>query len=117
MKSENNEKRESAKDNNKKSEEQKDNTKSQNNERIKRQIKSFQKNNKQKVRFYGNINSWMRDRTKKLAEERENVTAFERFMGTKKEDFRSGYDENAIEANNTDTSKEIKLEEEDAYGK
>ncbi len=113
MEQENKEK--TTKGDNKESNKQKDKNKSQKNK--KRQIKSFQKNNKQKFRFYGNINSWMRDRTKKLAEKRKNVTVFERFMGTKKEDFRSGYDENAIEANNTDTSKEIKLEEEDAYGK
>ena len=33
------------------------------------------------------------------AERRKGVTVFEKFMGSKKDDFKSGYDENALGTN------------------
>ena len=83
----------------------------------KRRIKSFQRNNKDKIRYYWPISDTMNIHTKKLSEKRKGVTVFEKFMGTKEEDFKSGYDENAIGANNIDSTKNINLEEEDTYDK
>lgn len=64
--------------------------------KIRRKIKSFQRTNKGKVRYYAHNSEAMRNATKMEAERREGVTVFERFMGSKKDDFNSGYDENAL---------------------
>lgn len=66
---------------------------------IRRNIKSFQRSNKDKVRYYTHESETMRRATEMKAEKRENVTVFERFMGSKRNDFKSGYDENALGTN------------------
>lgn len=66
---------------------------------IRRNIKSFQRSNKGKVRYYAHQSEAMRRATEMEAERREGVTVFERFMGSKKDDLNSGYDENALGTN------------------
>ena len=66
---------------------------------IRRNIKSFQRSNKGKVRYYAHESDAMRRATEMEAERREGVTVFEKFMGSKKDDFKSGYDENALGTN------------------
>jgi len=66
---------------------------------IRRNIKSFQRSNKGKVRYYAHQSEAMRRATEMEAERRESVTVFERFIGTKKNDLKSGYDENALGTN------------------
>lgn len=66
---------------------------------IRRNIKSFQRSNKEKHRYYAHQSESMMRATEKEAEKREGVTVFEKFMGTKKEDVKSGYDENALGTN------------------
>lgn len=66
---------------------------------IRRNIKSFQRTNKDNVRHYAYKSDEMNRVTEMEAKKRENVTVFERFMGTKKYDFKSGYDENALGTN------------------
>lgn len=64
-----------------------------------RNIKSFQRSNKGKVRYYTHESEKMRKATEIEAEKREGVTVFEKFTGSKKTDLKSGYDENAIGTN------------------
>lgn len=66
---------------------------------IRRNIKSFQRSNKGKVRYYAHESDAMRRATEMEAERRKGVTVFEKFMGSKKDDFKSGYDENALGTN------------------
>ena len=66
---------------------------------IRRNIKSFQRSNKDKVRRYTYISEKMKRATEMEAEKRENVTVFEKFTGSKKADLKSGYDENALGTN------------------
>ena len=64
-----------------------------------RNIKSFQRSNKGKVRYYAHESEEMRRATEIEAEKREGVTVFEKFTGSKRTDLKSGYDENAIGTN------------------
>lgn len=64
-----------------------------------RNIKSFQRSNKGKVRYYAHESKEMRRATEIEAEKREGVTVFEKFTGSKRTDLKSGYDENAIGTN------------------
>ena len=64
-----------------------------------RDIVSYQRNNKSKVRRYTYSGREMQEATKYRAEHDKRGTAWERFYGTKREDLASGYDENAINAN------------------
>lgn len=66
---------------------------------IRRNIKSFQRSNKGKVRYYAHESEAMRRATEMQAEKREGVTVFEKFTGSKKADLKSGYDENALGTN------------------
>ena len=66
---------------------------------IRRNIKSFQRSNKGKVRYYAHESDAMRRANEMEAERRKGVTGFEKFMGSKKDDFKSGYDENALGTN------------------
>ena len=66
---------------------------------IRRNIKSFQRTNKSKFRFYAYESERMKTLSEYEAKKRKGVTVFEKFTGTKKEDFASGYDENLIGAN------------------
>lgn len=79
---------------------------------IRRNIKSFQRTNKGKVRYYAHESEAMRRATEMEAERREGVTVFERFMGTKKDDLKSGYDENALGTNKRFETPELKEEGE-----
>ena len=65
----------------------------------KREIKSFQRSNKSKERFFMHESTKMQLASQIAAEKYEGVTVFERFTGSKKEDMRSGYDENLIGVN------------------
>lgn len=66
---------------------------------IRRNIKSFQRSNKGKVRYYTHESEVMRRATEMESKRRESVTVFEKFMGSKEDDFKSGYDENALGSN------------------
>lgn len=65
---------------------------------IRRKIKSFQRSNKGKVRYYAHESEAMRRATEREAERREGVTVFEKFFGDKR-DFKGGYDENTLGTN------------------
>lgn len=65
----------------------------------KREIKSFQRSNKSKVRFYMHESTKMKIASQRAAEKYEGVTVFERFTGSKKADMKSGYDENLLGVN------------------
>lgn len=68
-------------------------------------IKSFQRNNKSKKRRYVmKESSKMHLETLHLSRERKGVTVFEQFIGTRRGDFNSGYDENAIGTNARDNT-------------
>lgn len=72
-----------------------------------RNIKSFQRSNKSKIRYYEHSGDAMRQASKRESEKMEGVTVFEGFFGTKKEDMQSGYDENLLGVNEKE-----KIEEE-----
>ena len=80
---------------------------------IKRNIKSFQRSNKGKVRYYAHKSETMRRATEMEAERRKGVTVFEKFMGSKKEDLKSGYDENALGTNKRFETQILKEEGEE----
>lgn len=80
--------------------------------KIRRDVKSFQRSNKGKVRFYTHDGFAMKRATEMAAETREGVTVFEKFMGSKREDLASGYDENALGTNTRFKSPELKEGEE-----
>ncbi len=61
-----------------------------------REIKSFQRNNKSKIRYYMHNSERMRIASELEAKKRKNVTVWEEFKGSKREDFKSGYDENLL---------------------
>ena len=65
----------------------------------KRKIKSFQRSNKSKTRYYDHDSENMTKASEMEAQKRKNVTVFEGFIGTKKGDLASGYDENLIGVN------------------
>lgn len=68
----------------------------------KRKIKSFQRSNKSKTRYYEHHSKKMTEYSKTESKKRKGVTVFEGFIGTKKDDFTSGYDENLIGVNDTE---------------
>lgn len=65
----------------------------------KREIKSFQRSNKSKNRYYAHSSENMIKASEMEAQKRKGVTVFEGFIGTKKGDLASGYDENLIGVN------------------
>lgn len=75
-----------------------------------RDVKSFQRSNKGKIRYYSHESRAMQKATEREAERREGVTVFEKFVGSKKEDFNGGYNEYALGTN--DRFKSPELEEE-----
>ncbi len=75
----------------------------------KREIKSFQRSNKSKIRYYAHYSEEMRRASEIEAQKRKGVTVFEGFVGTKKADLASGYDENLLHVN--DREKPIDSEE------
>lgn len=75
---------------------------------IRRNIKSFQRTNKSKFRFYAYESERMKTLSEYEAQKRKGVTVFEKFTGTKKDDLASGYDENLIGVN--DKEKPIEYE-------
>lgn len=81
--------------------------------KIRRNIKSFQRSNKGKTRYYAHDSQRMRMATEYEAKRREGVTVFEQFVGSKKEDMNSGYDENAIGTNTRFEYPEFKEEGEE----
>ena len=64
-----------------------------------REIKSFQRSNKTKQRWYFHHSLRMQQASERAAEKREGVTVFERFTGSKRADMKSGYDENLLGTN------------------
>ena len=92
MKEENDKKRESNKENANK-ENNIENDKQTKAKKL-RDIASYQRNNKSKSRHYTYSGETMHKAT-----EQNKKTVWEQFYGTKKEDFKSGYDENAIHVN------------------
>ncbi len=74
----------------------------------KRDIKSFQRSNKPKTRYYAHISDSMKRASEMESEKRRDVTVFEGFIGTRKGDLASGYDENLIGVN--DREKNIDIE-------
>ena len=64
-----------------------------------REIKSFQRSNKTKKRWYFHHSLRMQQASERAAEKREGVTVFERFTGSKRADMKSGYDENLLGTN------------------
>lgn len=66
---------------------------------IKENIKSFQRTNKSKVRYYAHKSEAMNRATEIESKKRKGVTVFDRFVGSKKADLKSGYDENALGTN------------------
>ena len=58
----------------------------------KREIKSFQRNNKSKNRRYTYFSEKMKIASEREAAKRDGVTIWEGFTGTRKQDFASGYD-------------------------
>lgn len=76
-----------------------------NNTRVKklREVKSFQRSNKSKQRFYEHSGEAMRRASEIKAEKEEGITVFEGVTGSKKEDEKSGYDENLIGVNKKET--------------
>ncbi len=77
----------------------------------KREIKTFQRSNKSKTRYYAYHSEKMERASEKEAKERKGVTVFEGFIGTKKGDLSSGYDENLIGVND----KEKIIEDDERY--
>lgn len=65
----------------------------------KRTIKSFQRSNKPKTRYYEHVSETMKKASEIESQKRKGVTVFEGFMGTKRSDLASGYDENLIGVN------------------
>lgn len=66
---------------------------------LRRNVKSFQRSNKGKYRFYTYQSEKMKRLSEMEAEKREGVTVFEKFTGSKKADLNSGYDENLLGTN------------------
>ena len=64
-----------------------------------REIKSFQRSNKSKKRWFFHHSERMQQASERAAETREGVTIFERFTGSKRADMKSGYDENLLGTN------------------
>lgn len=64
-----------------------------------REIKSFQRSNKSKQRFYFHESLQMKQASEREAEKREGVTVFESFTGSRRKDMQSGYDENLLGTN------------------
>ncbi len=78
-----------------------------------RTIKSFQRSNKSKKRYYYHVSQKMQRASEMEAEKREGVTVFERFTGSKRQDMKSGYDENLLGTN--DREEPINDGEEERY--
>lgn len=78
-----------------------------------RTIKSFQRSNKSKKRYYHHVSQKMQRASEMEAEKREGVTVFERFTGSKRQDMKSGYDENLLGTN--DREEPINDGEEERY--
>ena len=68
----------------------------------KREIKSFQRNNKSKNRRYTYFSEKMKIASEREAAKRDGVTIWEGFTGTRKQDFASGYDENLLGVNDSE---------------
>ena len=66
---------------------------------LRRNVKSFQRSNKGKYRFYTYQSEKMKRLSEMEAEKRDGVTVFEKFTGSKKADLNSGYDENLLGTN------------------
>ena len=64
-----------------------------------REIKSFQRSNKSKQRFYTHESLKMKQATEREAEKREGVTVWEGFTGSGRKDKKSAYDENLLGTN------------------